>query len=92
MITLGSMVSRRVFLLPAKWRPRLRARVVKRLLCFYAYRVVKRCAAHPPRAGGQKTKLDPRGSGLGFAGRLVRPGELGQGGEHALSPKEPRER
>ena len=30
----------------------MRARVVERLLCFCAHRVVNRCAAHPPRAGG----------------------------------------
>ena len=42
--------------------------------------------------GGPTTKLDPGGSGQEFTGRFARPGELGQGGEHALSPKEPRER
>ena len=42
--------------------------------------------------GGQKTKLDPSGSGLGFAGRFVRPGELGQGGDSAFRPREARSR
>ena len=60
--------------------------MVKRWSCFCAHRVVNRCAAHPPRAGGQKTKLDPRGSGLGFAGRLVRPGE-GRGVNMLLAQK-----
>ena len=76
LIALGSIVSRWVFLFSAKWHPRLRARVVKRLLCCCDYRVVLRCSAHPPRAGGQKTKLDPRGSGLGFAGRLKARGRV----------------
>ena len=49
--------------LPRQEALRLRARVVKHWLCFYAHRVGKRCAAHPPRAGGPTTKLDPRGSG-----------------------------
>ena len=31
-----------------------------------------------------------RGSGLGFAARLVRPGELGQGGDSAFRPREAR--
>ena len=52
LITLGSIVFLRVFLLSAKRHPRLRARVVERLLCCCDYRVVLRCAAHPPRAGG----------------------------------------
>ena len=59
---------------PAKWHPRWRARVVERLLCCCDYRVVLRCSSHPPRAGGKITKLDPRGSGPGFAGRLGSPG------------------
>ena len=59
------------------------ARVVGRWLCFCAHRVGKRCAAHPPRAGGQKTKLDPRGSGLGFAGRSGRPGGASRGDPHS---------
>ena len=70
----------------AKWHPRWRARVVGRSLCCCDYRVVNRCFAHPPRAGGQKTKLDPRGSGLGLAGRLVRPGE-GRGVNMLLAQK-----
>ena len=60
------------------------------MLCCCDARVVWRCAAYPPRVGGQITKLDPRGSGLGFAGRLVRPGELGQGGDSAFRPREAR--
>ena len=60
------------------------------MLCSDDHRVVERCASHPPRVGGKITKLDPRGSGLGFAGRLVRPGELGQGGDSAFRPREAR--
>ena len=62
------------------------------MLCCCNYRVVQRCSSHPPRAGGKKTKLDPRGSGQEFAGRSGRPGELGKGGDSAFRPREARER
>src|SRR5699024_10503819 len=61
-------------------------------LCCCDYRVVLRCASHPPRAGGKKTKLDPGGSGLGQALWPGRPGELGQGGDSAFRPREARSR
>ena len=65
---------------------------VERLLCCCDYRVIWRCAAHPPRVGGPTTKLDPGGSGQEFTGRFARPGELGQGGDSAFRPREARER
>ena len=77
---------------PAKRNPRLRARVAGRWLCCCDDRVVKRYAAHPPRAGGPTTKLDLASSGQEFAGRSGRPGELGQGGDSAFRPREARER
>ena len=67
----------------AKRHPRWRARVVERLLCCCDYRVIWRCAAHPPRAGGPTTKLDPSGSGQEFAGRSGRPGGASRGDPHS---------